>query len=312
MSDRTAAFKLGKTTMVIAAALSVTIAACGKSGEGTEGGDAEKKAHEAAANDLKEPIATISVYLPYIQLPKDADKYTPKRHADLDQSTETAANEIRFAANKARQSLEASSADATKDIQAALKTVTTTCADAQDPEALDKCGASVKALDGALEKAQAAAKALSAQATYPRVGPSAVTPAAQEGIKPFLKARGPTPNDDAYAKKRSDAAASVQDVMSACQAAANDASNAASAFEKAEEPIRLIAVKRKMSMDSQCHQLEQMDSLEKDVVACKKKPKKDADCKIVCGKAKGALDEGLPAAAFAPLEKEFADICDKR
>ena len=33
--------------------------------------------------------------------------------------------------------------------------------------------------------------------------------------------------------------------------------------------------------------------------------------KIVCGKVRGWIDDGLPAAAYVPIEKDYADICGK-
>lgn len=299
-------------TMVAIAGL-CALAACGKGKDENGEAEAEKKAHESAIADLKQPIALISVYAPFVSYPPESkDKYFPKRHTDLEQSTQTAANEVRYAANKAKQTLEVSSAKATVDLQGALKNVTTSCADAVEPEMLDKCNAALKALDASLEKTQAAATAMGVAGKYPRIGPDAVTPEAKKAIDPFLRSKGPTDADKAYAQKRADAGASVADVITACQAAMNDASSAASTFEKAEESIRLIAVKRKMSMDSQCHILEVVQGLQKDVNDCRKKPKNNTDCKVVCGKAKNVLDEGVPAAAFQSLQTDFNDVCDKR
>jgi hypothetical protein len=294
--------------------LALALAACGKSDPGAAGADAdaEKKAHEAAITALKQPIALIAAYLPYAGYPADTgDKYTPKRHPDLEKSTLCAANEMRYAANKGRQTLETSSANATKDLQVALRNVTEACADAAEPEMLDKCGASVKALDDALAKTGAAATALGVAGAYPRVAPEAVTDEARAAIAPFLKAKGPGANDKAYWAKRSDPAASMADVIAACQTAAGDASDAARIFDKADESIRLIAVMRKIAMDSQCRVLGEIQDLRKDVNDCRKKAK-SADCKIVCGKGKAAVDAGLPAATFALMEKEYTDICEKK
>ena len=71
-----------------------------------------------------------------------------------------------------------------------------------------------------------------------------------------------------------------------------------------------MAVTRKLALDSQCRRLDEIQGLSKDVGECRKgKKAKSTECKIVCGKAKGALEVGLPAAVFAPMEKDVADIC---
>jgi hypothetical protein len=290
--------------------LALCLAACGKGSTVDEGAEAAKKAHAAAITALKQPIAAISAYAPYAKYPEGTDKYAPARHSDLDKYTECAANEIRFAANTARQRLEMDSDPATKDLQAALKAVSQACADANEPGALAKCTAAVAALDASLDKTGAAAAALGVAGKYPRVAPDAVTDEARAAIAPFLRAKGPGDNEKAYVVKRADPSASVADVQAACAAADGDAATAMSAFEKADEPIRLVAVTRKLALDSQCRRLDEIQGLSKDVADCHKgKKAKTSECKIVCGKAKNALEVGLPAAVFAPLEKDVADIC---
>jgi len=289
----------------------LALAACNKGPSPEEQkAAAEKQAHEAAIADLKQPIALISAYAPYAVLPEKTDKYAPQRHIDLDKSTLCAANEIRYAANKARQKIETSSADATKGLQASLKAVTEACADADDPDKLAKCSGAVKALDGSLEKTGAAAAAMGVTGKYPRVAPDSVTPEAKAAIAPYLRARGPGAAEKAYVEKRQDPNAKAADVIAACQAAQVDADAAASAFEKADEPIRLTAATRKMARDSQCRRLGELENLNKDLLDCKKKAK-STECHVVCGKVKGWLEEGLPAAAFTPIQKDYAGICDK-
>ncbi len=297
--------------LVLALALTSGLGGCGKGqNPADEQAAAEKSAHEAAIADLKQPIAIIAAYVPYARYPEGTDKYTPQRHPDLDKSTLAAANEIRYAANKARQKLEVSSANATKDLQGALKAVTEACADAVEPGTLTKCAGTVKALDAALEKTGAAAAAMGVAGKYPRVAPESVTDEARAAIAPFLKAKGPAAAETAYVAKRSDPKASPADVMGACQAAQGDADDAARNFEKADEPIRLVAVTRKMARDSQCRRLDELQNLGKDLIDCRKKTK-STECRIVCGKVKNWIDDGLPAAAFTPVEKDYADICGK-
>jgi hypothetical protein len=291
--------------------LALALTACSK-GEnaGAAEAEAEKKAHEAAIADLKQPIAIIAGYSPYARYPESPDKYFPARHPDLEKSTLCAANEIRYAANKARQKLEVSSANATKDLQSALRTVTQDCAEAVEPGMLAKCADAVKALDAALEKTGAAAAAMGVAGKYPRVAPEAITDEARTAMSTFLKARGPGPNEKALVEKRSDPKATPSDVISACQAAQDDANAAAQTYEKADEPIRLVAVTRKMAIDSQCRRFGELDGLSRDMGGCRKKMK-TMECKIVCGKVKTWIDDGFPAAAFVPVEKDYVDICGK-
>lgn len=290
-------------------ALVLGLAACGKGDDGAAAAAAaEKKAHEDAIADLKQPMALIAGYSPYAHYPEHPDKYFPARHPDWEKSTLLAANEIRYAANKARQKLETSSAKATQDVQAALRTVTQACADADDTDKLAKCDGAVKALDGALEKATAAASTMGVAGKYPRVAPDAVTEEAKTAMATFLKARGPGGAEKAFVEKRNDAKATPADVATACATAQGDADGAAMAYEKADEPIRLVAATRKMAMDSQCRRIGELQNLSKDLLDCKKKPT-TTECKIVCGKVLNWITEGFPAAAFAGIQKDHADIC---
>src|SRR5215471_18169973 len=100
---------MNKPILLVVVALTLGSTACPKGGDDESGPAADKKAHEAAINDVREPVALISAYQPFTRYPEDKDKYSPKRKPDLERSTACAANEIRFAANKARQKLETSS-----------------------------------------------------------------------------------------------------------------------------------------------------------------------------------------------------------
>jgi hypothetical protein len=222
----------------------------------------------------------------------------------VEKATVCAANEIRHAANQARQKIGPAG---WKDLEAAFLGVATDCTDASEPDASDKCDKAVKKLDGELQKTAASSPAA---AKVPRIVPESITEDAKKRIAPFLKAKGPTAADKAYVAKRNDPSASPDDVFAACQASAEDADKAAKAFDKADEPIRLIAVTRKMSMDSQCNALTATSNLAKEVKDCATPKKaKTVECKLSCSKAKQRIEEGLPAAAFKPLEKDVADNC---
>ena len=299
------------TSSVLAlSALAIFGLACSGKGSGDEKAEAEKKAFDAAAAALAEPVGIIAAYQPYLSPPDFSAKYMPTRHNDSDRAMAAAANEVRHAANAAVQNVERAGAAGTKDLETALKNVAVACADATEAEAIAKCAASVKALDEALGKAEAARTAAGASTKIPRLAADAVTPTAKKSLDNFLKAKGPGVAESAYIQKRGDAAASAADVISACQAAAAEAEGTQRAFEKAEEPIRLVAVTHKMAVDSQCNRLSTAEGLRKDVTDCKKKAK-SPECKVACGKAKNLLDEGLPAATFEPLAKDYAAICEK-
>lgn len=286
------------------------VPACGGGGSGDDKGEAEKKALEAAAAGLVEPVGLLSAYQPHLAPPDDKQKYFPQRHADLDRAMAAAATEIRHAANAARQNLERAGAAGTKDVEPALKGVTVACTDATELEALAKCATAVTALDAALQKADAARTAAGASAKIPRIAPESVTSAAKKSLDNFLKAKGSSAVDVEYVKKRSDPGVTSADVISACQAAVAEADTTQKQFERTEEHIRLIAVTHKMSLESQCGRLSGADTMQKDVAGCKKKAK-TPDCKVVCGKAKAMISDGLPAAAFEPFAKEYAEICEK-
>jgi hypothetical protein len=271
--------------------------------------EANKKAYETASAELKKPVASIAAYLPYLAAPDGKDKFASKRRADLEKAAQAAANEIRFAANGARQRIDGSAAT-TKDLVAALGAVSAACTDAADPGAVDKCTASVKALDGALQKTEAAGLAAGGTAKLPRVAPEAVTDEARAATAPLLRARGPGAAEKTYVEKRADEKVAVSDLVKACEAAAEEAGGTAKAFEKAEEPLRLVAVTHKMALDSQCKGLNTAETVRKELQDCRKKAK-SSECAIVCGKTKTIVDDGVPAAAFSALEKDYAEICAK-
>lgn len=284
--------------------------ACSGSAAVTEdAGGGDKAALEAAAALVKQPVALITAYQPYLAENDGKDVYAPKRRSDLTKAAIFAAGEIRFAANGARQKFTLSS-PATKDLEAALGGISTACTDAADTSAFQKCDASVKALDGALEKAGAAAAAAGAAAKFPRVAADSITEEANKALAPFLKALKPGPAEQAYFAKRSDAKATYADVSAACQSAADEMAKVMAIYEKSEEPIRLVAVTHKLSIDSQCKSLDATDGLKRDLDGCKKKAK-SIECKTACAKVRTRIEDGIPAAAFATLEADANAICEK-
>jgi hypothetical protein len=295
----------------VLAPLLLLAAACGNKDDAGAKAEAEKKALDAAAASLVEPVGLLSAYQPHLAPPAKTDKYFPQRHPDLDRAMVAAATEIRHAANAARQNVERAGAEGTKDLEAALKGVTVACTDASETEALGKCAVAVTALDAALQKLETARAAAGASTKVPRIAPDSITPAAKKSLDRFLKASGSSAADVEFLKKRSDPGVMTQDVIGACQAAVAEADNTQREFERVDEHIRLIAVTHKMSLESQCGRLGNADTTQKDVANCKKKAT-TPECKVVCGKAKALIEDGLPAAAFESFAKEYTEVCEKK
>jgi hypothetical protein len=300
---------LGHALVVAAVSLALGEGCQGK--DAAAGPEAAKKAHEAAIVELKQPIALISAYLPHVRPPEVTSPYMPKRRADVEKASLAAGNEVRHAANGAKQKLERVAKEATKDLQVALEAVATACTEPDEPEKQERCAKSAEALEPALQKADAAAAAAGA-GKYPHVGPEAITEEAKKAIAGLLRTKGPGPAEKAYFEKRLDPNASTADVLTACQTAQGEIDAMAKAFEKADEPIRLVAVTHKMSLDSQCNNLNGAENMRRELEACKKPGKaKTPECKLVCSKVKALVADGVPAAAFAPLGKEYDETCEE-
>jgi hypothetical protein len=284
-------------------ALSALVLALSGCPQADSGNDADAAKHtEDALGKLAEPVGKIAAYIPYVVPPSNADPYAPKR-TDLDRGTIFAANEIRHVANHTRQRLQrAGGAD---ELKSSFGDVAAACADIKDETALGKCTASVKALDEAL--GQAGGKT---SAKIPRVGPDAITADAKKAIDPFVKAQAPSDLEKAFVEKRADPKVSAADTATACENAAMSLEQIARAYDKADEDLRLVAVTRHMSLQSQCNKVRAADVLHKELVECgKKKPLSD-ECKTACGRAKGIVTAGVPAASLKQMETDHAEICE--
>jgi hypothetical protein len=296
-----------RTSVAAAIAVGLTLGAgCGHTEEKPNQAEADKKGLDAAATTLKQHVALIAAYLPHVRVADDKAKYAPKRRMDTSKSMAFASDEVRHAANGARQKIDG--AGPAKEIVAALEATAATCTNVEEETAADKCVAAVQKIEEAIKKAEAASAAVGGTVKFPHIAPESVTDEAKAQIAPFLKAKGPGPAEKTYATKRSDTTLSTGDLMSACQAASDETDAVATAFAKAEEPLRLVAVTHKLALEGQCKGLTATDNLHKDLLECKKKVK-TPECKIVCGKAKAQVEDGLPAATFVPMEKDVADIC---
>lgn len=300
-----------RTTLAALGMLFIVAPGCKGNQEAEAKAAAEKKALEAAVGEVGKSVALLSAYLPYTADPGAAEKYATKRRNDMQRATELAATEIRHAANGARQRVDRGDSPATKALAEAFAAISTACTDANEQAKLDACVAKVKGLDDALGKFEAACTAAGITAKIPRVGPAAVTDDAKKAIASYVKARGPGKAETAFFAKCADEKATVAAVIEACKAAATETEQVADGYEKADEPIRVLSATHKMSVGAQCNALAAIETAQKEVLDCKKKPA-TPECKNSCAKVKTILDDGIPAAAFASLPKEYADICEKK
>jgi len=300
-----------RTTLAALGMFFFAAAGCKGKDEAAEKAAAEKKALEAALPEVGKAVAMISAYLPYTADPGASEKFATKRRNDMQRATEQAASEIRHTANGARQRVDRGDSPATKALADAFSAISTACTDANEQAKLDACTAKVKALDDALGKFEAACTAAGVTGKVPRVGPAAITDDAKKAIASYVKARGPGKAEAAFFAKCDDEKASVPVGIEACRAAATETEQVADGYEKADERICVLSATHKMSVGSQCNALAATETVQKEVIDCKKKPK-TPECALSCGKAKTILDDGIPAAAFASMAKEYADICEKK
>ncbi|MBI4952634.1 MAG: hypothetical protein HY908_11420 [Myxococcales bacterium] len=291
----------GRARSLSLVGLVLVASACGGGGAGTP--DAGKP-QEVQAEQLAPAVALISAYRPHLKAPPPPDKFYPKRRGELERAGAAAANGIRHAANMVGQKLDPNLSPVAKELVAAFQAVSGACADALEDPAIDKCVAAVDALDAALVKHAAVGGATK----LPHIAPESITEEAKKVVAPLGIAKGPGTAEQAFFAKRSDPAASVTDVFNACQAASGEVAEIAARYEKAEDPVRITGAMHKMSIEAQCNKIQAADGLRMELDGCRKKPK-TPDCKVTCGKARAAVADGVPAAAFAPFEKDVAEIC---
>lgn len=281
---------------------------CG--GEKDKGPVIDKAAAEKTIADLHDHVALISAYVPYLRNPEKEKReaYSPPRRPDVLQTAFYACNEIRHSANVARQAAAASSSQLSKDLVNPIIEVTKICADPRDPEVIEKCAASVKALDAELEKAAGKASSVGAAGKFPRIAADYVDDKARAAIANFLKAIGPNEPEKAYLAKIGDAAASAEDVQNACAAASGEHQSIETGMAAVGEELRKLAVHHRLALESQCNRLGYADGAQKGILLCEK-DKKGSECTSGCGRGKKVLEDGIPAAAFAKLPEQFQEYC---
>jgi hypothetical protein len=302
-------------TAIIALAAGLLGACTGSKGQVNP----NKAAFESAIEATKDSIGLIAAYAPHLRNPakETPGPYAPKRTTDIEQASYYAANEIRHAANRARQQVESSSADGVKALGAPLLKVAQVCADLKEPEQIDACVAAVQALDGALDQASKQAASAGVTAPFPRVAPASITDKAKASIAPFLKGIGPSDAEKDYLAKVPNAGASADDLLTACSAAAGEGKAIADEVQKVSEEMRKVAVHHYLAIESQCNRHGLANSAALGLEIClkekeKKLPKPSTDCLSACGKVKKVVDDGVPAATFANLGAQYQELCEEK
>jgi hypothetical protein len=303
--------RMAKATLVLGAGL---VVACSGGKNATTGPD--KAAYDTAINELKEPVGLIAGYVPHLRNPdkEEPPRFLPKRRPDVLNSAFYAANEIRHAANTGRQQAERSASVISKELAGPLLEVAKGCADPKEPEQIDKCAATIKALDQALEQTAGKAKAAGASAPFPRINPESVTDKAKTRMASFLKAIGPGPGEKDFLAKLSNDATTAEDIFAACEGASAEAKATEDEVTKVGEEIRKVAVHHRLAQESLCNHLGAAAFAQAGLEACRKDKekraiKKSGECLSACGRVRKTVDDGVPAAAFSKLGADWDELC---
>jgi len=297
--------------------LALAMAACGKGGD--EGKGSEKETYAKAVALVKEPVAVISAYLAHLEPKPLAGKYAVTRRPDFDRSVTFAGNGIRHAANTARQKLQAESAAALSSLAEPFVAITRACADMQGIDGAPKCKAAVQALDAALQSAAGKATAAGVTEAFPRVGEAAITDAAKKEIAPLVQAMGGGKVELEFYAKLEDANATAQTIVDGCQAAEEEGTVNMRAVEKIDDEVRKVAAVHREMIKATCARVGRADKARAELSSCieeKQKKKvlskeREEECRLVCTGGKAAVDEGVPAAAFAKIPELYKELCDK-
>ncbi len=281
-----------------------------------------KEDYDKAITALIEPIGLISAYLPYLENPEDKEKgqkYAPKRRYDEVKAAFHAANEIRHTTNGARQQFKRAKNKVLNTISPELTKVTKACASPDEMPAVERCEKQVLELNKMLEKLAGEAKAAGATGKFPTVGPDAVTETAKKKLAPYKEALGPGKAELIHWATLKDEKATTTDVLSNCKVAHQEAEAVWKSFEKADPEVRKLAAIHMLAVKAQCDQATVTDGVLMGVRTCaekysdenKKKIEEEEEqaCKLACANAKTRIKIGLEAAAFAPLEKEYEELC---
>jgi hypothetical protein len=145
-----------------------------------EQGGGDKEAYTVAVNELKDPVAVMAAFEPYLEEKKDVGDYVPKRRPDEVKAAFYAANEIRHAANRVRQRAARSASPVVKELGPALAQIVKLCADPDDMKEVESCRSQVKTLGDVL-KSHSDKSAAAGVPGFPVLSPDSVT---GEGDRP--------------------------------------------------------------------------------------------------------------------------------
>ena len=306
------------------ACIPLTVALCtGCNGKDDKDGGAPTKAdYEAASKALLEPVGLISAYVPYLENPENktkGHKYAPKRRYDEVKAAFHAANEIRHATNAASQKFKRAKNKVLNTLSPELTKVTKACATPDEMPEVERCEKQVAELNKLLTKLAEDAKKAGAGGTFPVIGPDSVTETAKKKIAPYQEALGPGKLELVHWATLKDEKATTSDVLANCRKAHQEAETVWENFEKADPEVRKLAAIHMLAVKAQCDQAETTDGVLMAVRTCAEKysddykkkieEEEEQECKLACANAKTRIKIGLEAAAFAPLEKEYADLC---
>lgn len=298
--------KMGVSSLMLGLMLP-GLGACGE--EGKDGQGPDKAAYETAASVLKGPVAMMSAFKPHLDIPKLEGEYTPKDNRnDLSAASYYAANAIRHVANDARQKATRSESAVAKELAAPITEVAKACATPDDEQDVDKCKATLEALDEALADASTKAEAAGA-AALPRLGDAAIDDEAKAEVALFVAAKGPNPAEKALLDAMKDESKTPKDLLSGCEKTMGELDGVIMKLERKPEELKEVAIVHKEKVKSWCVRMKDMatilDALEG---PCADNADTD-ECKQMCAKGRRRLSQGTVAAAFEKLKKVRKEVC---
>jgi hypothetical protein len=295
-------------------------------GGGEGAGPSPKQSYEQAIAELTEPVGLVAAFRPHLdEAELGLGRYTPRRRADEVRVRFYAANEIRHAANVARQRRPMSSV--TQSLVPALEQISIVCADADEPSDLDKCRERVLELDKLLADHERKAVEAGAQGKLPRVAPAFVTAAAKTALARFQRAAGPSDAERKYLAMYADTSVTADPLIASCDAVAAEADGVFRELERAGDPdLQKLGAIHKLAVEAQCNRLKAVDGLAKGLADCadkldkkpgQKPPTKEEReaqeraCIDLCANVATLVREGVPAAAFEFIKEKQSPTCEE-
>ena len=297
------------------------LAAC--NGKDADQAASQKKDFETAIAELKEPVAIISIYQPFLT-EADPGEYAPKRRSNINEAMFQAANEIRHAANRARQVGSRTGSVVAKELTQPFLAVAKACAAPEEPAHVARCKKAVQTLDGQLAEVAAKSMALGVTTKFPRIAPEHVTDKAKKSIEWYLKAKGPSELEKKYRALRASKKAEIQEVIMACRAAEGEANTVMMTLEKKDETLHKLAAKHKIAVEAECNRMNFLANTHDEINNCRVDPdkppikldkeaqeEKDKKCNLACANGRKVVADGVPVAALHKLETDYKEVCTK-